>query len=186
MTEKEQNTSIPSIEENHYLLFNKEFNSASTGDAIKFILERNLMTKNKPKFIKMLINSEGGEIPSAFALIDCIKGSNVPVYTYGLGQIASCGLLAFIAGVKGHRYITPNTSILSHQFFWGNVGKEHELMVSMKEVTNMSKRIIAHYKACTGLSEKEIQKYLLPPEDVWLTAKEAVKLGLADRVVEFY
>ena len=46
--------------------------------------------------------------------------------------------------------------------------------------------MIDHYKKCTGLSEKEIRKYLLPPEDVWLTAKEAVKYGIADEVVEFY
>jgi ATP-dependent Clp protease protease subunit len=177
---------IPTLEENHFLLFNKEFNPSSTGDAIRFIIERNLMIKDTPKNIKMIINSEGGEVPSAFALIDTMKGSKIPIHTYGLGQIASCGLLTFIAGEYGHRYITPNTSILSHQFFWGYIGKEHELMVGMKEVNNMSIRIIEHYKKCTGLTEKAIKTYLLPPEDVWLTAKEAVKLGLADKIVNFY
>lgn len=176
---------IPSLEESHYYLFNTIFDAGSTGSAIKFIIERNLMDK-RPKFMKMLINSPGGEVPSAFALIDTMKGSKVPVYTYGLGQIASCGLMTFIAGEKGKRFITKNTSILSHQFTWGSFGKEHELMASVPEFNNMSQRILEHYRKCTGLSDKDIKKYLLPPEDVWLTAKEAVKYGIADEIVEFY
>lgn len=186
METKEEKTLIPTLEENHYLLFNKEFERTTTGEAIRFIMERNLMVKNQPTHIKMIINSEGGELTSAFALIDTMKGSRIPVYTYGLGLIASCGLATFIAGEKGKRFVTPNTSILSHQFFWGNIGKEHELMSAMKEVNNISGRIIEHYKKCTGMSEKDIKKYLLPAEDVWLTAREAVKYGIADQIVTYY
>ena len=187
MTEKEdKNLSIPTIGDHHYYLFNEEFDSKSSGDLIKFILERNLMPKNKPKQIKLLINSPGGDVCSTFALLDTIKGTRVPIYTYGLGQIASCGLLTIIAGQAGKRFITRNTSILSHQFFWGTVGKEHELFAAVKEFDNTKQRIIEHYKRCTGMSETDIKKYLLPPEDVWLTAKEAVKYGIADEIVDFY
>lgn len=183
--EKEQ-SDIPDIENHHYYIFSSEFDNSSCSDAMRFILARNLMKKDRPKQIKMIINSPGGNIPSAFALIDTMKGSKIPVFTYGMGEIASCGLLTFIAGEKGHRYITRNTAILSHQFSWGTIGKEHELMASVKEFTNTSARIIEHYKRCTGQTEATIKKYLLPPEDVWLTAKEAIKYGLADHVVDFY
>ena len=187
MTDKDEKIpTIPSLEDNHYYLFNTEFNSSSTGDLIKFILERNLMKKDRAKMMKLIINSPGGEVSSAFALIDTMKGSRIPIYTYGLGEIASCGLMTFIAGEKGHRYITKNTAILSHQYSWGSYGKEHELMSRVKEFNNTTERILNHYKKCTGLSEKDIRKYLLPPEDVWLTAKEAVKYGIADQIVEYY
>ena len=187
MIEKEDRyTHIPSIKDHHYLLFNHDFNPSSTGDAIEFIIARNLMKKDRPKCIKMIINSPGGEVSSAFALIDTMKGSSIPIYTYALGEIASCGLLTFIAGEKGKRFITRNTSILSHQYSWGSWGKEHELMARVKEFNNSTERMIEHYKKCTGMSEKTIRKYLLPPEDVWLTAKEAVKYGIADEIVDFY
>ena len=186
MENKDIKNVVPTLEQNHYLLFNKDFDSISTGEAIKFIIERNLMQENKPKMIKMIINSSGGNISDCFALIDTIKGSKIPVYTYGLGQISSCGLMTFISGEKGYRYITQNTAILSHQFSSGTIGKEHELMASVKEFNNTSDRIIKHYKKCTGLSEKDIKKYLLPPEDVWLTAQEAVKYKIADKIVDFY
>jgi ATP-dependent Clp protease protease subunit len=181
----DKKTEIPSINEHHYYMFTKEFDADSSSDAIEFILERNLM-KIKPKMMKMIINSPGGEIAAAFALIDTIKGSRVPIYTYGLGEIASCGLMTFIAGEKGHRYITRNTAILSHQYSWGSFGKDHELMARVKEFNNTHARILEHYKKCTGLSEKDVKNFLLPPEDVWLTSKEAVKYGIADEVVDFY
>ena len=187
MIDKEDKASnIPSLEDHHYLMFNKEFTNDSTGDAIEFIIERNLMRKDRPKCIKMIINSPGGSLSAAFALVDTMKGSKIPIYTYGLGEIASCGLMTFIAGEKGKRFITRNTAILSHQYSWFTIGKHHELMSSVKEFTNTHERILEHYKKCTGLSEKDIRKYLLPAEDVWLTAKEAVKYGIADEVVDFY
>ena len=179
------NSDFPSIESQNYYLFNNDFNPGSTGDLIKFILERSLAAK-KPKQIKLLINSPGGDLHSCFALIDTMKGSPVPIHTYGLGMIASCGLLTFIAGEKGKRFITRNTSILSHQWCWGTFGKEHELFAAVKEFDLTTKRILEHYQKCTGLSEKKIREHLLPPEDRWLTAKEAVKLGLADEIVDFY
>jgi ATP-dependent Clp protease protease subunit len=183
---KEDKPSIPTIEDNHYYLFNDDFTPKTTGELIKFIIERNLMAKERPKMMKLIINSPGGDVSSAFALIDTMKGSKVPIYTYGLGEICSCGLMTFIAGEKGKRFITRNTSILSHQFTAWAVGKEHELMATVKEFNNIKEKIVDHYKRCTGLSEKQIKKYLLPPEDVWLTAKEAVKYGIADEIVDFY
>ena len=186
VNKEDKPASIPTLDDNNIMMFFKEFDSGSVEEAIEFILVRNLMKKNPPKFMKMLINSPGGEVSSAFALIDTIKGSRVPVYTYGLGEIASCGLLTFIAGDKGHRYITRNTAILSHQYSWGSWGKEHELHARVKEYDNTQARLLEHYTKCTGMTEKDVKKYLLPPEDVWLTAKEAVKYGIADEIVEFY
>ena len=171
---------IPDIEEHHYFLFNKEFDAESTGEAIKFIIARNLMIgKDRPKLMKMIINSPGGDVSSAFALIDTIKGSKIPIYTYGLGEIASCGLMTFIAGERGKRYITRNTAILSHQYSWDSSGKEHELMARVKEFQNTHARVVEHYKRCTGLDERQINKYFLPAEDVWLTAREAIKYGIS-------
>ena len=180
-----KDTDKKSIEDHNYYIFHQDFTNESTAAAMRFILERNLMAR-PPQCIKMIINSPGGMLASAFALIDTIKGSKVPIYTYGLGEISSCGLLTFISGEKGHRYITRNTSILSHQYSWGSWGKEHELMSKVREFENSSERMLEHYKRCTGLSDKKIKEVLLPPQDVWLTAKEAVKLGLADDIVDFY
>ena len=55
-----------------------------------------------------------------------------------------------------------------------------------KEFELSTTRMIEHYKKCTGLDEEKIRQHLLPPEDVWLSAKEAKKLNLCDGVKNVY
>jgi ATP-dependent Clp protease protease subunit len=135
--------------------------------------------------LQIIINSPGGDLNAAFAVIDVMNGCPFPVHTVGLGQIASAGFMMFINGAKGHRLLTPNTSIMSHQWSWGAWGKEHELMAQSKEFELTSQRMMNHYKKCTGMSEKKIRQYLLPATDVWLSAKESKKLGICDKIKEF-
>jgi ATP-dependent Clp protease protease subunit len=149
---------------------------------IEWILHANYVVKRKKKELLLMICSEGGDMSSAFALIDVMQSSNIPVKTVGLGQIASAGLLIFLAGTPGRRTLTPNTSILSHQFSWGSDGKVHELFATMKEFELTQKRMIEHYVRCTNLSEDQIRKNLLPPHDVWLDAKEALELNICDHI----
>ena len=163
-----------------YILMD-EISPDSCKDAIEFILKQN-SEKKKQKRLQFMICSNGGDVPPCFALIDIMRGSGIPIHTIGLGVIASCGLLLFITGEKGKRILTPNTSILSHQYSWGSWGKEHELFAQVKEFELSSRRLVEHYKRCTGLSEEDIRTYLLPPEDVWLSGKEAKKLGICDSI----
>jgi ATP-dependent Clp protease protease subunit len=164
-----------------FCLLMEEISLNSVKPVIEWIFEANF-AEERPEVLNILICSPGGDLSAAFALIDTMRGSAIPIRTIGLGQIASAGLLIFVAGNKGHRILTPNTSILSHQYSWGAFGKEHELFATVKEFDLTTKRMIAHYKKCTGLSEPKIRETLLPPQDIWLGAEEAKKLGLCDDV----
>ena len=173
--------------ESGYYYMAESFTAETTKPIIIWIIENNLMTdRDRKKELTLIINSPGGEVHSAFALIDTMKGSAVPIRTIGIGMIASCGILTFMAGKKGRRILTPNTSILSHQYSWGSAGKEHELFARVREFELSTERMLTHYKKCTGMSEKKIREILLPPEDVWLSSKEAVKYGIADKIVSTY
>jgi ATP-dependent Clp protease protease subunit len=151
---------------------------------IEWILHSNYVVKRKKKELQLMICSSGGDVSSAFALIDVMSNSNIPIKTIGLGTVASCGLLVFIAGSKGRRVLTPNTSILSHQFSWGSDGKAHELFAQIKEFELTQARMLEHYKRCTGMNEEQIKTHLLPPQDVWLSAEEAKRLQLTDHVAK--
>ena len=72
---------------------------------ITWIIENNLMSdQRRRKELTLIINSPGGEVHSAFALIDTMKGSAIPIRTIGIGMIASCGILTFMAGKKEDEY----------------------------------------------------------------------------------
>ena len=186
--QKEQGHPDPATElflRGHHV-FMAEVTQETMKPLIDWIIAENYNKEKKKKELTLGICSPGGDLNACFALVDIMKGSKIPIRTIGMGMIASCGLLMFISGTKGRRVLTPNTSILSHQFSWGSFGKEHELFAAVKEFDLTTQRMIDHYKKCTGLSEKDIRKYLLPPQDVWLSAKEAKKLGLCDSIQSTY
>ena len=167
-------------------IFMEDVTQESMKPLINWIIAENFNKEKKKEELTLGICSRGGDLNACFALVDIMKGSKIPIRTIGMGMIASCGLVIFISGTKGKRVLTPNTSILSHQYSWGAYGKEHELFATVKEYDLTTQRMISHYKKCTGLSEKDIRKYLLPPHDVWLSAKEAKKLGLCDSITATY
>lgn len=183
MSEKEKKAPA-SPEEKGVYLFMDEVTTESCKELISFLLTK-CWQSPRPKEVQLIINSPGGDLNAAFAVIDIMNGCPFPVKTIGLGQIASAGFMMFIAGHKGHRTLTPSTSIMSHQWSWGSWGKEHELVAQAKEHELTSERMMNHYKRCTGMSEKDIRKYLLPATDVYLSAKEAKKLKICDKIKDF-
>jgi ATP-dependent Clp protease protease subunit len=178
------------IEKNHteawadagMFVFMGEVDAENIKPVIEWVLHENYVSKKKKKELLLMICSEGGDTAAAFALIDVMHSSRVHIKTVGLGQIASAGLLIFLAGSPGRRILTPNTSILSHQFSWGSDGKAHELFATMKEFDLTHKRMLAHYRHTTGLDDEKIRTTLLPPHDVWLSAEEALALNICDAI----
>ena len=142
-----------------------------------------LNTENEVPAIQLIINSCGGYCSEGFAIIDIMEWSRIPVYTTGIGMIASMGLLIFMAGEKGKRVITPRTSILSHRYFGGAIGNHSSLLAARKEQDLMHQRIINHYFQHTKMStEKELNDTLLRDVDTWLSPEECVEYGIADTV----
>jgi ATP-dependent protease ClpP protease subunit len=147
-------------------------------DIIEWILEENMI--NKRERLTLMISSYGGEVYAAFALIDAMMGSKIPVNTVGLGYIASAGLSIFIYGA--HRVITQNTYILAHQYSGFRIGKQHELIAGRKEEDWLKERFIDMYTRRSKLSREQVSTLLLGPSDTFLTAKEALEYGLADEI----
>jgi len=186
--QKPQSTTDPSADlfQRGFHVFMGDVTMESMNPIINWIIAANFAKEKQHKELTLGICSPGGDLNACFALLDVMMGSSIPIRTVGMGMIASCGLLMFISGAKGKRVLTPNTSILSHQYSWGSWGKEHELFAQVKEFELSTKRMIEHYKKCTGLDEEQIREHLLPPEDRWLSAKEAKKLGICDLVKSVY
>ena len=174
--------------DNGILFMDKEFNQDNCMPLVKMIIEYNLMPKDKaPNTIHLYINSPGGLVDSCMHLIDTIKQSRIPVHTYGMGSIASCGVMLMMSGVKGHRYLTHNTAVMSHEFSGGQKGQYHDMLDSKKHMDWTNEKLLEHYIKCTGKTKTYIRKHLLAPKtDHWLTPEEAVKHGIADKVIKTY
>lgn len=133
--------------------------------------------------IQLIINSNGGELAAGFSIVDIMEWSNIPIYTTGIGRIASMGLLLFMAGAKGHRVLTPRTSILSHRYSAWQFGSHSELLARRKEEDLSYNRILEHYLAYTKVADRAaLEQTLLRDVDTWLTPEEAVELGVGDHI----
>lgn len=147
----------------------------------KEVIEFNI--KAEINQIQMVINSPGGSCPAGFSIIDIMEWSRIPIYTTGIGMIASMALLVFMTGEKGRRVITPRTSILSHRFSAFSAGSHSQLIAGRKEEDLEHERILQHYLAYSNIKDKvELEKYLLRDVDTWLTPEEAIQHGIADRI----
>lgn len=166
--------------ENHVHFINGDINEESVGKAIRWIVYENLKSEEP---LTLYINSDGGNLPDAFALIDVMRVSKAPIRTIGIGSICSSAFLIFAAGAKGRRLIGKNTITMCHQFTDATSGKHHDLRTKLKENERVNNLMVSFLSDCSNLSVREVKTKLLPPSDVWLSAEELVKLGIADSIL---
>ena len=158
-----------------------EINNGSAEIISKEIIEHNI--NGDVNQMQLIINSPGGVCSAGFSIIDIMEWSHIPIYTTGIGMIASMGLLIFMTGERGHRVITPRTAVLSHRFSAMNLGNHSQLIAGRKEEDMMHERIIQHYIDYSKVKDRaELENYLLRDVDTWLTPEETVQYGFADIV----
>jgi ATP-dependent Clp protease protease subunit len=163
-----------------YTLFG-DIDGCVSEDFIRFAIAHNL-NKKQTQAINLLLSTPGGNLTSAFAIIDIMQSSRIPIHTWALGEISSGGLMIFMAGTQGNRNIAPNCHIMSHQFTGSYEGKSHELASAHQDFNLTSQRVLQHYLKCTNLPQEAIMQQLLPPHDVYLTPQQAMSMGIADRI----
>ena len=149
--------------------------------AIQWIVYENLT--NEAKTLTLYVNSQGGDLYQAFALIDIMRKSKHTINTVGLGNVMSAAFLIFISGSFGCRMIAPNTGIMCHQYSDTTEGKHHDLKATMQEGENCNARMLSIIQESCNLDVKTIKRKLLNPTDVYLTASELIDLGLADAML---
>lgn len=168
---------IPFDDYNHF--FTGNVDGESIEKAIRWIMmgAQNPSSKHP---MKLYVNSDGGNLTDAFALMDVMRTSPVPIATVGMGNLMSSAFMIFAAGTKGKRAIAKNTSIMIHQFNHEYMGKYHDMKAYAEEIDRINYRMVAELSRTSGLSENAVGTKLLRPSDVWLTAEQLLELGFAD------
>jgi ATP-dependent Clp protease protease subunit len=145
-----------------------------------------LEAKDPGKPILFVINSPGGSVDCGFAIWDQFKMITSPVTTLVTGLAASMGSLLSLVSGKGKRFATPRSRIMIHQpRIMGAIrGQATDLEIQAKEILKTRNELIEIYMEATGKSFEEIEHSL--DRDTWLSAEEALKFGLIDKVVKNY
>ena len=130
--------------------------------------------------IYMYVNSPGGYVTAAFAILDTMNYIKPDVVTVGMGQCASAGSFILAGGTKGKRYALPNTEIMIHELSAG--GKYNNMINDLKHFERVYNRMAEYYKEFTGQKLEKIKKDM--QIDNYMTADEAKAYGLIDEVWE--
>lgn len=141
-----------------------------------------LESENPDKDIHFYINSPGGLVSAGLAIYDTMQFIKPHVSTLCVGQAASMGSLLLAAGEKGKRYCLPNSRVMIHQPMGGFQGQASDVEIHAREILYLKQRLNEIMAKHSGQELKTIERDT--DRDNFLSAEEAVKYGLVDRVLD--
>jgi len=136
--------------------------------------------------IDFYISTNGGSADEMFGIYDVMRfikdGGVSSITTCGIGKVMSAGVLLLAAGTKGKRRVGKHCRIMLHSVIGGSTGPMHQLENEFAEVKKIQDAYIKTLVEETNMTEKELRKLLKRKTNVYLSAEEAVEMGIADEV----
>ena len=140
-----------------------------------------LESEDPKKDIFLYINSPGGVVSSGLAVYDTMLYIKPDVSTVCIGQAASMGSLLLAAGKKGKRFCLPHSRMMTHQPSGGVQGQATDIQIHAKEILDLKRRLNLIYEKHTNQNLSSIEKMM--ERDYFMSAEEAKKVGIVDKVV---
>jgi ATP-dependent Clp protease, protease subunit len=141
-----------------------------------------LNSQDPDRDINLYINSPGGQITSGLAIYDTMRMISAPVSTIAIGMAASMGTILLTAGAKGKRFALPHSTIHLHQPLGGVQGQAADIEIEAKEILRMRDLLNRILREQTTMGDEQISRYT--DRNMYLTATQAVEVGLIDAVLE--
>ena len=124
------------------------------------------------------INSPGGSVFDGFAIYNALKRHDAAVTVWIDGIAAS---IASVIAMAGDRVVMPeNGMLMLHDPSALVIGTAADMRGMADALDRMKAGMVAAYRDKSGRDDVEIEA--LMSAETWLSAQEAVSLGLADRV----
>jgi len=143
-----------------------------------------LANLDKTSPIKLIISTYGGSVDEMFSLYDIIKYVPCPVHTIAIGKVMSAGVLLVASGQKGSRLIGRSTRLMIHPISAGQEGTVFQLKNELSESVRMQALMEELLAANTKMTKTQVASLMKKGCDTYITAKEAVKLGIVDAIFE--
>jgi len=161
------------------------FLSDEVNDATASLVVAQLLfldSEDPDKDINLYINSPGGSITAGMAIYDTMQYTKADVSTICVGMAASMGAFLLSAGAKGKRFALPNSEIMIHQPLGGAQGQATDIQIHAERIIKMKDKLNRMLSEQTGQPLDIIKKDT--ERDNFMSAEEALKYGLIDKIVE--
>ncbi len=141
-----------------------------------------LQAEDPERDIYLYINSPGGSVTAGLAIYDTMQYITNDVVTICMGQAASMGAVLLAAGAAGKRSALTNSRVMIHQPLGGSQGQASMLEIYTREILKIRDKLYAILANHTGQTQKKIAED--SDRDFFMSAEEALKYGLVDKVIE--
>ncbi len=155
------------------------FHELTVGRTIR---QLHVLTSMNHQPITLRVNSGGGELASAFQLIDEILRNPCQIKFEGSGDICSAATL--LMAVCDERWLHKNTMVMVHELSGGTWGKRSNMEVDSKMFKELAAKMVEVYEANSIMAASFWEDVIGSGRDVWLTPEETVTLGLADDIID--
>lgn len=169
------------VEDPIYVYVN-EFDEASVK---KFVEDMNKAHNTGQPIIPIIIDSYGGMVHGALAMIACVESATVPVATICIGKAMSAGSILLSCGTEGYRYCDPNAAVMLHDVSSTSWGKIEEIKANTQEAERLHKLIFAKMAKNCGHKDPEYFTKLLHHKshaEVYLTPVQAKKHNIINHI----
>ena len=141
------------------------------------------LEKTDPKApITMYVNSPGGHVTAGLAIYDTMQYISCPVSTVSMGLSASMGSIILAGWEKGKRFALPHSEIMIHQPLGGAEGQASDIKLAAEHIIKTGKILYKILAKHTGQTLEQIEKDC--DRDNFMSAEEALKYGLIDKVIK--
>jgi len=134
------------------------------------------------KDIKIYVNSPGGSVTAGLAIYDTMQYVKSDVSTICVGTAYSMGAVLLAAGAEGKRFALPNAEVLLHQVMGGAEGQATDIKIRAEHILKVKDRLNKILAKHTKQNIKKIEQD--SDRDYFLTAEEAVKYGVVDKIIK--
>ena len=157
---------------------------AEIAHAMLYLDELNRI-KKESRPIEFYISTYGGSADDMFALYDIMRQikKTTEIHTIGMGKVMSVGVLLLAAGTTGKRKIGKYCRVMIHSVIGGSHGSLPNLANEMEAMQQIQKDFCEALVAETSMTEKQLKDLLERKVNVYLSAQEAVELGIADTII---
>jgi ATP-dependent Clp protease protease subunit len=131
--------------------------------------------------IRIFIDSPGGDADAGYAIFDMLRFIKPPVWTIGMGLVASAAAIIQLASPKERRVGLPNSHYLIHQPLSGIRGVATDIEIHARELDKLREKINRLIADETGNPFEQVEKDT--DRDYWMSAHEAVHYGLISKVI---
>lgn len=140
-----------------------------------------LLDEENEKPVRIFIDSPGGDADAGFAIFDMIRFVKAPVWTVGMGLVASAAAIIQLAAPKERRVGLPNSHYLIHQPLSGIRGVATDIEIHARELEKLRAKINILIAGETGIELSQVEKDT--DRDYWMNGEEAVKYGLISKII---